>query len=99
MASLEEQANEVASQTLGRYSTKRHDEKLILAFAEQVRAEALREAVNAADQLPERRPMGSDRWTAYVQSRRDAVAAIRALIDAPLSDSPADVTQALAEGE
>lgn len=55
---------------------------LIEAHDAEVRREAFEAAANAADRLIPGRDYGQgggDRWTAYVQSRRDAVAAIRAL--------------------
>lgn len=61
-------------------------EEMILAFAAEVRGDAWEAgrlaAEHAADRLIEGRNYGfgkDQEWTAYVQSRRDAVTAIRAL--------------------
>ena len=67
---------------------------LIAAHDAEVRREAFEAAANAADRLIPGRNYGmgdGDRWTAYVQSRRDAVAAIRSLANSHLEGRPADV--------
>lgn len=59
---------------------------------EEIRRQALEEAAKAADQLPQKHHPenchGSAGWTAYVQSRRDAVKAIRRLIAVPPAAAP-----------
>ncbi len=67
-------------------------EKELLAFAAEVRRDALEEAAFLADHIYARRPGGppaaSDQQTGYVMAMREVVFAIRAMIDTPPSDAP-----------
>ena len=59
---------------------------------DRIRGQALEDAAKAADQLPQRQRYHDNSrdggWTDYVQSRRDAVKAIRRLIAVPPAGAP-----------